>query len=98
REQTIEAARRVKAGGAHLLRGGAYKPRTSPYAFHGLGEKGLEILADAREITGLPLVTEVIGVEVFEAVEAVTDVLKIGARHMQKYHMIRCAGNYCKSV
>jgi 3-deoxy-7-phosphoheptulonate synthase len=98
REQTIETAKRVKQGGAHLLRGGAYKPRTSPYAFQGLGEKGLEILAEAREITGLPLVTEVIGVDVFEAVEAVTDVLQIGARNMQNYPLLRRAGKSRKPV
>jgi 3-deoxy-7-phosphoheptulonate synthase len=98
REQTIETAKRVKAGGAHLLRGGAFKPRTSPYAFQGLGEKGLEILAEAREITGLPLVTEVIGVEVFEAVEAVTDILQIGARNMQNYPLLRRAGKSRKPV
>jgi len=98
REQTIETAKRVKAGGAHLLRGGAFKPRTSPYAFQGLGEKGLEILAEARDITGLPLVTEVIGVEVFEAVEAVTDILQIGARNMQNYPLLRRAGKSLKPV
>jgi len=98
REQTIETAKRVKAGGAQLLRGGAFKPRTSPYAFQGLGEKGLEILAEAREITGLPLVTEVIGVEVFEAVEAVTDILQIGARNMQNYPLLRRAGKSRKPV
>lgn len=98
REQTIETARRVKASGAHLLRGGAYKPRTSPYAFQGLGEKGLDILAEARDITGLPLVTEVIGVEVFEAVEAVTDILQIGARNMQNYPLLRRAGKSRKPV
>jgi 3-deoxy-7-phosphoheptulonate synthase len=98
REQTVETAKRVKAGGAHLLRGGAFKPRTSPYAFQGLGEKGLEILAEARDITGLPLVTEVIGVEVFEAVEAVTDILQIGARNMQNYPLLRRAGKSRKPV
>ena len=98
REQTIETAKSVKAGGAHLLRGGAFKPRTSPYAFQGLGEKGLEILAEARDITGLPLVTEVIGVEVFEAVEAVTDILQIGARNMQNYPLLRRAGKSRKPV
>jgi 3-deoxy-7-phosphoheptulonate synthase len=98
REQTIETARRVKALGAHLLRGGAYKPRTSPYAFQGLGEAGLEILAEARDITGLPLVTEVIGVDVFEAVEAVTDILQIGARNMQNYPLLRRAGKSSKPV
>ena len=98
REQTIETAKRVKAGGAHMLRGGAYKPRTSPYAFQGLGEKGLEILAEARDVTGLPLVTEVIGVDVFEAVEAVTDILQIGARNMQNYPLLRRAGKSRKPV
>jgi 3-deoxy-7-phosphoheptulonate synthase len=98
REQTLETARRVKEGGAHMLRGGAFKPRTSPYAFQGLGEKGLEILAEAREVTGLPLVTEVIGVEVFEAVEAVTDILQIGARNMQNYPLLRRAGKSHRPV
>jgi 3-deoxy-7-phosphoheptulonate synthase len=98
REQTLETARRVKAGGAHLLRGGAFKPRTSPYTFQGLGEKALEILAEARDITGLPLVTEVIGIEVFEAVEAVADVLQIGARNMQNYPLLRRAGKSGKPV
>jgi len=98
REQTIETAKRVKALGAQLLRGGAFKPRTSPYAFQGLGEKGLEILAEARDVTGLPLVTEVIGVEVFEAVEAVTDILQIGARNMQNYPLLRRAGKSRKPV
>ncbi|MEO5761821.1 MAG: 3-deoxy-7-phosphoheptulonate synthase, partial [Vicinamibacteria bacterium] len=98
REQTVETAKRVKAAGAHMLRGGAYKPRTSPYAFQGLGEKGLEILAEARDVTGLPLVTEVIGVEVFEAVEAVTDILQIGARNMQNYPLLRRAGKSRKPV
>jgi 3-deoxy-7-phosphoheptulonate synthase len=98
REQTIETAKRVKALGAQLLRGGAFKPRTSPYAFQGLGEKGLEILAEARDVTGLPLVTEVIGVEVFEAVERVTDILQIGARNMQNYPLLRRAGKSPKPV
>ncbi len=98
REQTIETAKGVKAAGAHLLRGGAFKPRTSPYAFQGLGEKGLDILAEARDITGLPLVTEVIGVDVFEAVEAVTDILQIGARNMQNYPLLRRAGKSSKPV
>ncbi|MEO8359372.1 MAG: 3-deoxy-7-phosphoheptulonate synthase [Vicinamibacteria bacterium] len=98
REQTVETAKRVKAAGAHMLRGGAYKPRTSPYAFQGLGVKGLEILAEARDVTGLPLVTEVIGVDVFEDVEAVTDILQIGARNMQNYPLLRRAGKSRKPV
>ena len=98
REQTIDVARLVKRGGAHLLRGGAFKPRTSPYAFQGLGEKGLDILAEARDLTGLPLITEVIGVEVFEAVESITDILQIGARNMQNYPLLRRAGKSRKPV
>lgn len=97
-DQTIETAELVKAHGARMLRGGAFKPRTSPYAFQGLGEKGLEILDEARRVTGLPLVTEVLGVEAFDVVEVVTDVLQIGARNMQNYPLLRRAGRSKKPV
>ena len=92
REQILTAARAVKAAGAQLLRGGAYKPRTSPYAFQGLGEEGLKYLAEAREETGLGIVTEAIDVETFDLVEKYTDCLQIGARNMQNFALLRRAG------
>lgn len=98
REQILEAARAVKAAGGQLLRGGAYKPRTSPYAFQGLGEEGLKYLADARAATGLGVVTEAIDVEVFELVEHYADCIQIGARNMQNYSLLRRAGRSRKPI
>jgi 3-deoxy-7-phosphoheptulonate synthase len=97
-EQTIECARRVKKGGAHVLRGGAYKPRTSPYAFQGLGPQGLEILAEARKETGLPIVTEVMAVEDVPLVAQVADILQIGARNMQNFNLLDACGKQEKPV
>src|SRR5208283_3325617 len=88
RDQILAAARAVKAAGGQLLRGGAYKPRTSPYAFQGLGEEGLRYLAEAREETGLGIVTEVIDVETFDLVEEFADCLQIGARNMQNFSLL----------
>ena len=93
-EQTIEIARSVKEAGADLLRGGAFKPRTSPYSFQGLGIKGLEILVEAREITKLPIVTEVMDQHKVEEVGSYADVLQIGARNMQNYALLRDVGRY----
>jgi 3-deoxy-7-phosphoheptulonate synthase len=84
-EQTLTVARGVKAGGARLLRGGAFKPRTSPYAFQGLGEEGLRIIAAAREETGLPVVTEALDVDGVDAVERYADAIQVGARNMQNF-------------
>lgn len=98
REQFIEAAKAVKANGASLLRGGAYKPRTSPYSFQGLEEDGLKILAEAREITGLPIVTEVIDPRSLETVHEYADVLQIGARNMQNFQLLREVGKTRKPV
>ena len=84
-EQLMSVARSVKASGAHILRGGAYKPRTSPYSFQGLGEEGLKILKKAKEETGMPIVTEVMCTEIFDVVESYTDILQIGARNMQNF-------------
>jgi 3-deoxy-7-phosphoheptulonate synthase len=98
REQTLTIARAVKAAGAHLLRGGAFKPRTSPYSFQGLGEEGLKILADAREATGLPVVTEAVDVEGLELVERYADAIQIGARNMQNFSLLRRAGRAKKPV
>jgi len=92
RTQLLEIAFAVKEAGAHILRGGAYKPRTSPYSFQGLGEKGLELLAEARQLTGLPVVTEVMAPEQVPLVASYADVLQIGARNMQNYSLLHAAG------
>jgi len=98
REQILATARAVKAAGGQLLRGGAYKPRTSPYAFQGLGEEGLKFLAEARDATGLGIVTEAIDVEVFELVEHYADCIQIGARNMQNFSLLRRAGRSRKPI
>lgn len=92
RDQIIEIACAVKEGGAVALRGGAYKPRSSPYSFQGLKEKGLEYLAEAREVTGLPIVTEVMEPGLVEIVAKYADVLQIGARNMQNFPLLTEAG------
>jgi 3-deoxy-7-phosphoheptulonate synthase len=97
-EQTLRIARRVKAAGAHVLRGGAYKPRTSPYAFHGLGLDGLKILARVREEVGLPVVTEAVDIDVLPAVAEHADMVQIGARNMQNYSLLRRAGRCGKPI
>ncbi|MBK9964647.1 MAG: 3-deoxy-7-phosphoheptulonate synthase [Holophagales bacterium] len=97
-EQTVTIAREVKARGAHLLRGGAYKPRTSPYAFQGLGEEGLKILAAAREETGLPIVTEALDTSSIDIVAKYADCLQIGARNMQNFELLKAAGRIGKPV
>ena len=88
REQLMETAQAVKEAGAHILRGGAYKPRTSPYSFRGLGEDGLEMLAEAREKTGLPIITEVMTPADVGLVSQYADVLQIGARSMQNFILL----------
>jgi len=98
REQILESARAVKAAGAQLLRGGAYKPRTSPYSFQGLAEEGLRYLAEAREQTGLGIVTEAIDVETFDLVEHYADCVQIGARNMQNFALLRRAGRSRKPM
>lgn len=98
REQLLEAARAVKKAGAHMLRGGAFKPRTSPYSFQGLEEKGLKILAEAREETGLPIVTEVIDPQSAHLVAEHADVLQVGARNMQNFQLLREVGKIRKPV
>ena len=98
REQILQSARAVKAAGAQLLRGGAYKPRTSPYSFHGLGEEGLRYLADAREETGLGVVTEAMDTETFDLVEEYADCVQIGARNMQNFSLLRRAGRSRKPI
>jgi 3-deoxy-7-phosphoheptulonate synthase len=98
RDELIEAARAVKAAGAQILRGGAFKPRTSPYAFQGLGEEGLLHLAAAREVTGLPVVTEVLEPDQVELVAQHADMLQVGARNMQNYPLLRRVGAANKPV
>jgi 3-deoxy-7-phosphoheptulonate synthase len=92
REQAFETARAVKGAGAQLLRGGAFKPRTSPYSFLGLEEDALRILAEARELTGLPIVTEAMDARQLELVVKYADMVQIGARNMQNYTLLRDAG------
>jgi 3-deoxy-7-phosphoheptulonate synthase len=98
REELLEAAHAVKAGGAHILRGGAFKPRTSPYSFQGLGEEGLRFLAAAREATGLPVVTEVMAPEQVPLVTTYADILQIGARNMQNYALLHAVGEAQRPV
>lgn len=97
-EQTISVAKACAAAGADMLRGGAYKPRTSPYSFQGLGERGLEILAEARRVSGLPIVTEVIDVRLLPVVARTADVLQIGSRNMQNFPLLAEAGRAGKPV
>jgi len=98
REQTLETARAVNEAGATMLRGGAFKPRTSPYSFQGLGIEGLEILAEAREETGLPLVTELMDPRDVEPVVETADVIQIGARNMQNFSLLAEVGRAEKPV
>jgi 3-deoxy-7-phosphoheptulonate synthase len=97
-EQTLATARAVKAAGGHILRGGAFKPRTSPYSFQGLGEAGLRILAEAREATGLPVVSEAIDVESVDLVEKYADAIQVGARNMQNFSLLKRVGKARKPV
>ncbi|MGC8877596.1 MAG: 3-deoxy-7-phosphoheptulonate synthase [Anaerolineae bacterium] len=92
REQILETAQLVKEAGAHMLRGGAFKPRTSPYSFQGLGEEALVYLAEARELTGLPVVTEVMSPEQVPLVAKYADILQIGTRNMQNYALLHAVG------
>ncbi|MFZ7111900.1 MAG: 3-deoxy-7-phosphoheptulonate synthase [Desulfatiglandales bacterium] len=96
--QAMTIAKRVKQAGADLFRGGAFKPRTSPYSFQGLGKGGLVILARVRDVTGMPVVTEVLGCENFDLVEEYADVIQIGARNMQNFSLLRRAGQSRKPV
>lgn len=98
REQLLESAEIIKAQGAQFLRGGAFKPRTSPYSFQGLKEAGLKLLAEAREKTGLNIVTEVIDVESVQLVSEYADMLQIGARNMQNFQLLREVGKSGKPV
>lgn len=98
RESLIEAARAVKSAGADMLRGGAYKPRTSPYAFQGLGEEGLAHLAAARDATGLPVVTEVLDPDQVDLVASYADMLQVGSRNMANFPLLRRVGGTDRPV
>jgi 3-deoxy-7-phosphoheptulonate synthase len=97
-EQAMTIARLVKAAGASVFRGGAFKPRTSPYSFQGLGEEGLKILARVREETGMPVVTEVMDEQTFGLVEQYADIVQIGTRNMQNYSLLKRAGKSTRPV
>ena len=92
RDQLLETARAAKKAGARVLRGGAFKPRTSPYDFHGLGEEGLRLLAEAREEVGIPVVTEVMDPKLVPLVGSYADILQVGARNMQNYALLHAIG------
>ena len=96
--QIMTIARAVSKAGASVFRGGAFKPRTSPYSFQGLGEEGLKLLAKVREETGMPVATEVMDVENFDAVEAYADIVQIGTRNMQNFSLLRRAGKSHRPV
>jgi 3-deoxy-7-phosphoheptulonate synthase len=98
REQILETAHAVKEAGGSVLRGGAFKPRSSPYSFQGLGEEGLKYLAEAREQTGLPVITEVMSSEDIELVGDYTDIFQIGARNNQNYPLLKAVGKTSKPV
>lgn len=98
RDKFLEAAKLVKDAGATMLRGGAFKPRTSPYSFQGLQEEGLKILAEARELTGLPVVTEVMDPRMIDIVAKYADLLQIGARNMQNFFLLKELGSVNKPI
>ncbi len=98
KKQTLQIARAIEKAGAHLLRGGAFKPRTSPYSFQGLGKEGLKILARAKEETGLPVVSEALDTDNFTMVEGYVDIIQIGARNMQNFSLLRKAGRSKKPI
>jgi 3-deoxy-7-phosphoheptulonate synthase len=97
-EQLAETARSVRAGGASLLRGGAFKPRTSPYSFQGLGKEGLEMLDRARKLTGMPVVSEVMDTRQVETVAKYADMLQIGSRNMQNFPLLKEVGRTSKPI
>ncbi|HET9905292.1 MAG TPA: 3-deoxy-7-phosphoheptulonate synthase [Anaerolineales bacterium] len=98
RSQILETAQAVREAGANALRGGVFKPRTSPYSFQGLGEEGLELLAEAREQTGMPIVVEIMSQTQLELMVKYVDVLQVGARNMQNFNLLRAIGETRKSV
>lgn len=97
-EQLMTIAKSIKKSGAHMIRGGAFKPRTSPYSFQGMGEEGLKLLGKAKEATGLPIVTEIMDETNFDTVEKYADILQIGARNMQNFSLLKRAGKSKKPI
>ena len=97
-EQIIGIARDVKASGAKVLRGGAYKPRTSPYAFQGLALEGLDLLKEAREVTGLPIITEIPSIDLIPRFVAEVDIIQVGARNMQNFELLKALGKIDKPI
>jgi 3-deoxy-7-phosphoheptulonate synthase len=98
KELTVGIAQEVKAAGANILRGGAYKPRSSPYAFQGLGNEGLDFLGEAKKLTGLPIVSEILDPRDIELFLGKTDIIQIGARNMQNFELLKEVGGYDKPV
>jgi 3-deoxy-7-phosphoheptulonate synthase len=98
REQLLKTAKAVKEGGAHILRGGAYKPRTSPYSFQGMEEEGLKLLAEARDEVGLPIITEIMNSEDVELVAEYADILQVGTRNVQNFSLLKRLGGVKKPV
>jgi 3-deoxy-7-phosphoheptulonate synthase len=98
KELTVGIAQEVKAAGANILRGGAYKPRSSPYAFQGLGNEGLDFLGEAKKLTGLPIVSEILDPRDIELFLEKTDIIQIGARNMQNFELLKEVGGYDKPV
>ncbi len=98
KELTVGIAQEVKAAGANILRGGAYKPRSSPYAFQGLGNEGLDFLGEAKKLTGLPIVSEILDPRDIEKFLEKTDIIQIGARNMQNFELLKEVGGYDKPV
>ena len=98
RSQMLETAHAVKEAGAHILRGGAFKPRSSPYSFQGLGEEGLKYLAEARETYNMPIITEVMAPEEVDLVASYADILQIGARNMQNYRLLQAVGRVDRPI
>ncbi|KDR95860.1 3-deoxy-D-arabinoheptulosonate-7-phosphate synthase [Peptoclostridium litorale DSM 5388] len=98
REQIIDIAVKVKESGAAMLRGGAFKPRTSPYSFQGLREEGLELLLEAKKVTGLPIVTEIMSAHHIDIFEENVDVIQIGARNMQNFELLKAVGKTSKPI
>ena len=97
-EQIVQTAKAVKKAGAHILRGGAFKPRTSPYSFQGMAEEGLRLLARAREVTGLPVVTEVMDTHDIDVVADYADVVQVGARNVQNFALLKKLGKIKKPI
>lgn len=97
-DQIVEVAKSVKESGAHILRGGAYKPRTSPYAFQGLELDGLDLLVEARKETGLPIITEIQSVDMIDRFVKDVDIIQVGARNMQNFHLLKALGKIDKPI